>query len=128
MASILIVGANQGIGYYLVERLLESGNSVTVLDVQTNAVETLKEKYQKTVLPVIADAQNLSSIENGVRQAVDHFGDIDIAIHNACLCTFENEHDTGYEVYQRVMDVNYFGALRLAKTVLPPPLSRCWWC
>ena len=119
MASILIVGANQGIGYYLVERLLESGNSVTVLDVQTNAVETLKEKYQKTVLPVIADAQNLSSIENGVRQAVDHFGDIDIAIHNACLCTFENEHDTGYEVYQRVMDVNYFGALRLAKTVLP---------
>ncbi|MDE5598112.1 MAG: SDR family NAD(P)-dependent oxidoreductase [Lachnospiraceae bacterium] len=79
----------------------------------------LKEKYQKTVLPVIADVRNLSSVENGVRQAIEHFGDIDIAIHNACLCTFESEHDTGYEVYQNVMDVNYFGALRLAKTVLP---------
>jgi len=33
MANILIVGANQGIGYYLVERLLELGNTVTVLDV-----------------------------------------------------------------------------------------------
>lgn len=119
MANILIVGANQGIGYYLVERLLELGNNVTVLDIQTDAVEALKEKYKNTVLPVIADARELSGITNGVRQAVERFGDIDIAIHNACLCTFESEEVTGYEVYQKVMDVNYFGALRLAKTVLP---------
>ena len=39
MANILIVGADQGIGYYLVERLLEVGNSVTVLDRQTEHVE-----------------------------------------------------------------------------------------
>ena len=42
-----------------------------------------------------------------------------IAIHNACLCTFANEQDTGYEVYKKVMDVNYFGALRLSKLILP---------
>lgn len=119
MAHILIVGADQGIGYYLAERLLETGNFVTVLDLQTDAIASLKEKYPKTVLPVVADARNLSSIEQGVQQAMEHFGDIDIAIHNACLCTFESEPDTGFEVYQNVMDVNYFGALRLAKTVLP---------
>ena len=119
MANILIVGADQGIGYYLAERLLESGNSVTVLDLQTNTVEKLKEKYPETLLPVIADAGNPSSIENGVHRALEHSGNIDIAIHNACLCTFESEQDTGYEIYQKVMDVNYFGALRLAKTVLP---------
>ena len=47
------------------------------------------------------------------------FGMIDVAIHNACMCTFDSEQDTDYEVYQKVMDINYFGALRLAKTVLP---------
>lgn len=119
MANILIIGANQGIGYYFAERLLESGHSITVLDIQINALEMLKEKYPKTLLPVIADAGNLSAIENGVQQAVKHFGNIDIAVHNACLCTFESEHDTDYEVYEKVMDVNYFGALRLVKTVLP---------
>ena len=119
MANVLIVGANQGIGYYLVEKLLELGNTVTVLDIQINAIEILKEKNQKTVLPIIADARNLSNIENGVHRAIERYGDIDIAIHNACLCTFKSEPDTGYEVYQNVMDVNYFGALRLAKTVLP---------
>ena len=119
MANVLIIGANQGIGYYLAERLLESGNTVTVLDIEINAIEILKEKYQKQVLSIAADARDLHSIENGVYQAIGNFGDIDIAIHNACLCTFESEHDTGYEVYQDVMDVNFFGALRLIKTVLP---------
>lgn len=38
MANVLIIGANQGIGYYLVERLLELGNTVTVLDVQISAI------------------------------------------------------------------------------------------
>ncbi len=120
MANVLIIGANQGIGYYLAEKLLELGNTVTVLDIQIGAIEILKDNYQKTVLPIVADARNLSSIENGVRCAIEHFGDIDIAIHNACLCTFERERDTEYEVYHNVMDVNYFGALRLIKTVLPP--------
>lgn len=119
MANVLIIGANQGIGYYLAERLLESGNTVTVLDIEINAIEILKEKYQKQVLSIVADARDLHSIENGVYQAIGNFGDIDIAIHNACLCTFESEHDTGYDVYQDVMDVNFFGALRLVKTVLP---------
>ena len=119
MANVLVVGANQGIGYYLVERLLELENTVTVLDIQIHAIELLKEKYQKTLLPIIADAQSLSGIENGVLQAIQKFGDIDIAIHNACLCTFESERDTDYEIYQNVMDINYFGALRLTKSVLP---------
>lgn len=119
MANILIVGGNQGIGYYLAKRLLELGNSVTVLDLQTDALEQLEKKYPHTVLPVMADAQDLSTIEHGVKQAIRQFGTIDIAVHNACLCTFESEKDTDYEIYRKVMDVNYFGALRLVKTVLP---------
>ncbi len=119
MANVLIVGANQGIGYYLAERLLELGNTVTVLDIQIDALEQLKETYQQTLLPIVADARDLSEIGSGVQQARKQFGDLDIVIHNACLCTFQSEQDTDYEIYQKVMDVNYFGALRLAKTVLP---------
>ena len=60
MANILIVGADQGIGYYLVERLLEVGNSVTVLDRQTEHVEMLKERYPEGLLTVLADACDAS--------------------------------------------------------------------
>lgn len=100
MGNIIIVGANQGIGYYMVERLLELGNSVTVLDIQIDAIEKLQKNYPKTVLPILADAKDFGSIENGAKQAMERFGNIDIAIHNACLCVFENELNIGFDIYK----------------------------
>ena len=43
MANMAIVGANQGIGYYLVKRLLELNNSVAVLDIDISAIEELQQ-------------------------------------------------------------------------------------
>ena len=119
MANIVIVGANQGIGYYLAEGLLEKGNGVAVLDTDIAGISRLRSKYPDRLLTLQADAADLASIEAGVAQAAAQFGSIDAAVHNACLCTFAEEPLTGYDVYQRVMDVNFYGALRLAKTVLP---------
>ena len=119
MAHILVVGANQGIGYYIVKRLLSSGHTVSVLDVNTNHIGALQKEYPTRLFSIIADAQNLVSIQDGVSQSIKMFGNIDAAIHNACFCTFENEQNCDYTVYQKAMDVNFFGALRLAKTVLP---------
>ena len=78
-----------------------------------------KKIYPQTVLPIVADAQDLASIQNGINKVMEQFKSIDIAVHNACLCTFESEESTDYNIYQKVMDINFFGALRLAKTVLP---------
>lgn len=119
MASVLIVGADRGIGYYLAEKLLERGNCVAALDVCTKGLEKLRERYPQTCLPIRADAADLSQIEQGVRQAVQRFGTPDAAVYNACFCTFDSEWNTDYPVYQRALDVNYFGALRLTKTLLP---------
>ena len=119
MADILITGANQGIGYYLSESLLESGNRVAVLDIRTDHIAELQPKYGNDLLVINADAADSCSVREGVRKALGCFGSIDIAIHNACLCTFDSESDTDLEVYRQVMDVNFYGALRLAKAVLP---------
>lgn len=66
-----------------------------------------------------ADATDEASLSVGVDSALGVLGNLDIAIHNACLCTFESEPNTDYETYRKVFDVNYFGALRLSKLVLP---------
>ena len=119
LANIIIVGANQGIGYYIAERLLARGHSVAILDTSLAQAKALQASYPQRLLPVCADARDAASIQSGVAQTVTAFGSIDAAIHNACLCTFASEPDTGYNVYQDVLDVNFFGALRLAKAVLP---------
>ena len=119
MSNILIVGANQGIGYWMVSSFLEKGNKVAVLDIREEHINELKDKYPNSLLVVNADATDEASLSDGIKAAINEFGMVDIAIHNACLCTFESETDTAYEVYKKVMDVNYFGALRLSKLMLP---------
>lgn len=119
MADILILGANQGIGYYLTESLLESGNRVAVLDIQTDHITQLKSRFGSNLLVIKADTTDSRSVQDGVQKAFDCFNSIDIAIHNACFCTFDCESETDLETYHQVMNVNFYGALRLAKAVLP---------
>ena len=45
MASILITGANQGIGYHLTVALLRQGHQVAVLDWETHHLAALQNTF-----------------------------------------------------------------------------------
>ena len=116
--NIIITGANQGIGYYMVEKLLAEGNKVSVLDIETDNLTNLKKKYDCLIFYKV-DLRNYDEVKRAVDETVAEFDTIDIAVHNACKCTFESERKTDLDTYMDVFDVNYFGALRLVKCVIP---------
>ena len=112
MANIIIVGANQGIGYYIAERLLARGHSVAILDTSLDQAKALQASYPQRLLPVRADARDAASIQSGVAQTVTAFGSIDAAIHNACLCTFASEPDTA-KTAAIFLDICFFSVARM---------------
>ena len=116
--NIIITGANQGIGYYMVEKLLAEGNKVSVLDIETDNLTNLKKKYDRLIFYKV-DLRNYDEVKRAVDETVAEFDTIDIAVHNACKCTFESESKTDLDTYKDVFEVNYFGALRLVKCVIP---------
>ena len=117
--NVVITGANQGIGYFLVEQLLKDGNRVAVFDLETENLEMLKAKYGDRLLYFKGDVRNQDELNAAIAGVIAKFAVIDVAIHNACKCTFRAEANTDIDTYRDVLDVNYFGALRLAKSVLP---------
>lgn len=119
MSNIIISGANEGIGYYLVKELLDEKNKVAVLDLQTDNLSELKSVYGNNLLYYKVDMRCEKDIQNAVEKIINAFQTVDIAIHNACKCTFGMEADTDIDTYKDVFQVNYFGALNLAKSVLP---------
>ena len=119
MANIIITGANQGIGYYMAEKLLIDRNKVAVLDIETDGLEKLKKQYNNSFIYHKVDLRNYDEIRSAVDKTVAEFGTIDIAVHNACKCTFESEADTDFDTYKDVFEVNYFGALRFVKSIVP---------
>ena len=119
MSNILITGANQGIGYYFVEKALKNGHRVAVLDLNTDHLEKLAPAFPDKLFYYRADVCDELGMRAVIADVIEKFETIDIAIHNACLCTFEREAATGFSVYEQVFDVNYYGALRLVKCVVP---------
>lgn len=118
MKNIIILGANEGIGFFMAKKLLEDGNNVGVLDIHTNNLNELKEQYKKQLYIAECDAKSSSEIETAVAGFVHNYKKIDIAIHNACKCTFDSMEDTSEDVYREVFDINYFGALRLTRCMV----------
>ena len=53
---IIIVGANRGIGYYMVKYLLEHGDFISVLDIETDNLKKLKKNYSDKLILITADA------------------------------------------------------------------------
>lgn len=119
MSNIVITGANQGIGYYFVEQSLKNGDKVAVLDIDTGNLEKLAQLFPNKLFYYKADVCDEMQIRTAIADIIKIFQRIDFAIHNACLCTFDKEKDTDFNIYERVFDVNYYGALRLVKSVLP---------
>jgi NAD(P)-dependent dehydrogenase (short-subunit alcohol dehydrogenase family) len=118
MKNIIILGANEGIGYYLAKKLLENGNNVGIFDISLNNLNELKSLYSNQLLTIECDAKSNEDIEKAVAEFVKKFKKVDIAIHNACKCTFDSMENTDEEIYKEVFDINYFGALRLTRNVV----------
>lgn len=121
---LLITGGNNGIGYYMVKQWLENGNRAAVLDLATDNLDKLKEIFPDALLPIVCDVTNADAVQEAVRQTADTFKAIDIAVHNACICPFKSLDELALEDYRRVMEVNFLGAVTLAKAVLPIMLKQ----
>lgn len=124
MENIIITGANQGIGYYFAEQALKDGNKVAVLDIETDRLSALEQEFSDRLLYYQTDVRDEVQVQTAVDDIIRKWRRIDTAVHNACLCTFAMESDTDIDVYRQVFDVNYYGALRLAKSVLPYMQAR----
>lgn len=116
--NIILLGANEGIGYWMAKKLLEDGHNVGIFDISTDKLVDLKLQFEEQLLVITCNAKSDKDIEAAVAAFVKKYERIDIAVHNACKCTFDLMEETSEEVYRDVMDVNYFGALRLTKNVV----------
>lgn len=124
MKNVFITGANEGIGYYMVCQFLEEGKNVSVLDINTDRLESLREQHPGRLLAIKGDVSDLKSVNESVQMALNEFGKIDYAIHNACHCPFADFEKMSYEEYYSTFAVNYYGAVNLCRAVLPAMKER----
>lgn len=113
--TILITGANNGIGLALTRSLLDLGDRVAALDLSLeNLVPTTPN-----LLPFICDVTDSERVQAVVDEITSQWGGVDILINNACLALYTPFDERTLDDIRREFEVNYFGYLNLIRAVLP---------
>ncbi|MEK9776158.1 MAG: 3-(cis-5,6-dihydroxycyclohexa-1,3-dien-1-yl)propanoate dehydrogenase [Quisquiliibacterium sp.] len=120
---ILVTGGASGLGRAIVERMIEEGAGVCVLDRSEARLAQLKASLGNGVIGVPGDVRRLVDNQRAVQACVEHFGRLDCAVGNAGIWDFNTQlldlpEARIDQAFDEVFQVNVKGYLLLAKAAL----------
>jgi len=107
--TILITGANRGIGRALVDEALRRGAKRVYAGTRGGALQNVDSR----VTPLTLDVTNLSQIQ----QAAKEVENLDVLINNAGIALYDDL--SSVEALEQQLSVNLFGMLNMTRTFLP---------
>jgi|tagenome__1003787_1003787.scaffolds.fasta_scaffold20960201_2 NAD(P)-dependent dehydrogenase (short-subunit alcohol dehydrogenase family) len=120
----VVTGGAGGIGAASCRRLAAEGAHVVVVDVSDDAAGALADELGG--LAVRADVTSPEDNERMYALALERFGRIDVAFHNAGISPPDDDSilDTGLDAWRRVQEVNLTSVYLGCKAVLPHMLEQ----
>ncbi|WP_336167238.1 SDR family NAD(P)-dependent oxidoreductase [Acinetobacter sp. 161(2023)] len=126
---ILVTGASSGIGLTISNKLADAGAHVLLVARTQETLEEVKADIESrggkaTIFPCdLNDMDMIDQVSKEILATVDH---IDILINNAGRSIRRAVHESydRFHDFERTMQLNYFGAVRLVLNILPHMIQR----
>ena len=124
MKKALITGANKGIGFETAKKLLENGYFVFIgsrnLENGKSAVQQLNEAGFENVEAIQLDVTDIVSVETARIEIGNKTEGLDVLINNAGINGgfLQAALEAPSEVFQKVMDTNLYGVVRVTQTFI----------
>ncbi len=114
-----ITGASKGFGLEIMKAALRAGDKV-VGTVRNNPAPIYNSlDNHPNLLIVKMDVTNENEVREAVRQAVDHFGKLDIVLNNAGYGIVGAIEEISDSEARKQYDTNVFGLLNVVRATLP---------
>ncbi|MGE5455951.1 MAG: SDR family NAD(P)-dependent oxidoreductase [Ignavibacteriales bacterium] len=124
---IIVTGAGSGIGKELTIQLLSKGAYVIALDINEINLNKLKEETNNNehLSIYVVNVASEESLNNFKKEYYKDHSVVDGLINNAGIIQpFVHFEKLDMETINRVMDINFYGPLKLTKLFLPDLLNR----
>lgn len=122
--TVIITGANNGIGFYLAGALLQRGYAVAGFDLRGDNLQQYSLSFPRHFMFCRTDVTGDAAVAASVQAVIDNWGCVDILVNNACLAIFAPFEQKAIADTRREFEVNYFGYVRMISTVLPHMKTR----
>jgi 2-hydroxycyclohexanecarboxyl-CoA dehydrogenase len=127
--TALVTGAAMGIGRAIALALADDGRAVAVADIRPEAARETAvavEEAGQAAIAVELDVTDRGSVSEGVRRTEEALGPVEILVNNAGWDELRPFLETDEAFWDRVIEVNLKGCLRVTRTVLPGMVEREW--
>lgn len=113
-----ITGASRGIGFELVQQLLQQGQRVAATSRDVTALQAAVGD-STNFLPLRVDLASEASVNDAIRATIVRFGPIDVVVNNAGYGQLGSLEELSDEESRVNFDVNVFGTLNVIRQVMP---------
>ena len=126
----LITGASSGIGRHLALEIAARGARVALVARRRTELDILAEEIHaatgdpERAVAITCDVSERADVERAAAEAGARLGAIDLLVNNAGYGHHRRFLDWDLDDMERMMRVNYLGALYWTKTVLPAMVER----
>ena len=123
----LVTGGGQGIGQGICEVMSGRGFRVAVADINPETAQATARSLTEaggTAIAVTVDVSDTASVKAAIKTVTDKLGPVEVAVNNAGFDEFMPFLDTTEDFWDRILDVNFKGALRVIKAVVPGMIER----
>jgi 3-oxoacyl-[acyl-carrier protein] reductase len=123
----VVTGAAQGIGHGIASVLAAEGARVVICDLDAERAESVAEALRARELDAVAHAADVTdraSLDTMIDLVVAHYGRIDVLAANAGIYPAADLAAIDDAMWDRVMDVNVKGAVRVVQACMPNMVSR----
>ncbi len=125
--NAVVTGASSGIGRALALRFARGGAKVALVARRADRLDELAREIAAAggeALVVACDVADRAESLAAVDRVLQHFGHVDILVNNAGYGHHRRFLDWDLDDIERMMRVNYFGALYWTKALLPQMVAR----
>ncbi|MDT5152678.1 MAG: 2-hydroxycyclohexanecarboxyl-CoA dehydrogenase [Mycobacterium sp.] len=122
-----VTGGAQGIGAGISEALGSNGFHVAVADLNLDAAQETVARITDAggrAFAVHVDVTDTESVIGAVKTVAAELGEIEIAVNNAGWDDFMPFVETNEDFWNRILDINFKGALRVCHNVVPGMVER----
>jgi 2-hydroxycyclohexanecarboxyl-CoA dehydrogenase len=125
--AAIVTGGGRGIGRAIALALARDGRAVAVADVLAEEAQAVAAEIAEGgggATAVVLDVTDSGSVQAGIGAAVTALGPLEILVNNAGWDELRPFTDTDEQFWQRVLEVNFKGALRMTHALLPAMVER----
>lgn len=126
---VVITGGSSGIGLATAYRVAEAGATTIICGRDEEKLAAAKKEINEHGLDVVTyavDVADMADCDRFIKLLIENHGSVDILINNAGRSirrSIESSYDRFHD-FERTMQLNYFGALRLTMGLLPKMIAQ----